>query len=157
MTRQTDIPNRDRLDGLFRGDAYMAELGMELVRWTGGAATVRWTPQDTHRNFAGTVHGGAVFSLADAAFAVASNSWGRVCVALSVEIHYLSAPPAGVELEAVARERFRGRRAGSYLIEVRPSGGASEDIIASFHAMVHRTDRWHLGEDAWSDDWRAAH
>ena len=160
----TDLPNRDRLDETFRGDTYMTELGMQLVRWTGGTATVRWTPRDVHRNFSGAVHGGAIFSLADAAFAIASNSWGRVCVALAVEIHYLSAPPVGVELEAVARERSRGRRAASYLIELRPAGDdievrptGSEDLVASFHAMVHRTDRWHLGEDAWSVEWRAAH
>lgn len=151
----TEIPNRARLDALFRDDPYMGELGLRLVSWGGGTATVRWAPGEEHRNFAGTVHGGALFSLADAAFAVASNSWGRICVALTVEIHYLAAPEVGVELEAVARERSRGRRAASYLIEVRPTGG--DGLVASFHAMVHRTGRWHLGEDAWPDDWRADH
>lgn len=151
----TAVPNGDRLDRLFRADPYMTDLGMDLVSWAGGTATVRWTPGDHHRNFAGTVHGGALFSLADAAFAVASNSWGRICVALTVEIHYLDAPDVGVELEAVARERSRGRRSASHLIEVRPTG--ADELVASFHAMVHRTGRWHLGEDAWPDDWRAAH
>lgn len=151
----TDHPNRERLDALLRADPYMGELGMELVSWDGGTATVQWTPGDEHVNFAGTVHGGALFSLADAAFAVSSNSWGRVCVALTVEIQYLAAPRVGVELEAVSRERARGARTAAYLVEIRPADGT--ELVASFHAMVYRTSAWHLGEDAWPEDWRASH
>jgi acyl-CoA thioesterase len=146
-------PNRERLDALFRSDAYMRALGMRLEDWGRGWARVGYTPVEEHRNFSALVHGGAVFSLGDAAFAVASNSWGRLAVALSIEVHYLAVPAVGAALRGEAIERSRTRRTASYLIEV-----AGEDgLIASLHAMVYRTGRWHLGEDAWPDDWRAAH
>jgi len=30
-------------------------------------------------------------------------------------------------------------------------------LRATFQAMAFRTGRWHLGEDAWSEEWRATH
>jgi acyl-CoA thioesterase len=150
------IPNRARMDRLFADDPYLMQLGAELVRWDGGRALVRWVPRTAHNNFAGYVHGGALFSLADLAFSFASNSWGRVCVALTVEIHYLAAPPVGEPLLAEGRERSRGRRSASYLIEVRPED-APDRLVASFHAMVHRTSQWHFGAEAWPAEWREQH
>lgn len=146
-------PNADRLDELFRSDAYMGALGLVVEDWRGGWARVGWLPGAGHRNFSGLVHGGAIFSLGDAAFALASNSWGRVAVALTIEAHYLAAPQPGSVLRAEATERSRTRRTASYLIEV----SAPERLVASLHAMVFRTERWHFGEDAWPHDWRAAH
>lgn len=147
------LPNRAALDALFRRDPLLAHLGGVLDGWGGGWARVRWTPTAAHTNFAGLVHGGAIFAVADTAFAVASNSWGRVAVALTVEVQYLRAPVVGGELVASARERHRTRRTGAYLIEVHDREG----LVASLHAMVFRTDRWHLGAEAWPDAWRRTH
>jgi acyl-CoA thioesterase len=151
-----EIPARDRLDAHFRADPYLAELGAELVSWSGGHAVVRWVPGERHENFAGFVHGGALFSLADLAFSYASNSWGRIAVASTVEIQFLAAPTVGAALVAEGRERVRRGRSGSYLIEVRAEDDP-DNLVASFHAMVHRTRRWHFGEDAWPADWRDRH
>ena len=146
--------NRDRLEAVFESDAYVNELGAKLVEWDGGRATFRLAPEPRHCNFVGSVHGGALFSLADAALGVASNSWGRMCVALTIEAQFLSAPTDHV-LVATAVERSRTRRTAAYAIDV-----TSEDdgvLRATFQAMAFRTGRWHLGEDAWPDDWRATH
>lgn len=144
-----------RLDSLFRSDPYAGLLGAELLVWGQGEARLRWMPHPGHHNFIGVVHGGALFSLADAALAVASNSWGRACLALSVDAQFLAAPPAGQPLATVARERSRSRRTASYTIEVTgPDGGG---LVAAFQGLVYRTDRWHLGAEAWPEDWRTAH
>jgi len=148
-----DVPNRDALDALWRGDAYAGLLGAELEDWGGGWARVGLTVTDQHRNFAGLLHGGVGFGLGDVAFAVASNSWGRLSVALSVDVQFLATAVPGARLVAEGRERHRTARTGAYLIEVTDDGA----LVASLHAMVHRTARWHLGEDAWTDDWRATH
>jgi acyl-CoA thioesterase len=100
------------------------------------------------------VHGGALFSLADAALGVASNSWGRVCVALTIETQFLSAPGDQV-LIATAVERARTRRTAAYAIDVTSEEDGT--LRASFQAMAFRTGRWHLGEDAWPEEWRATH
>lgn len=149
----TEHPNRDALDALFRRDALLRALGGTLEDWGGGWARVRWTPGDEHRNFAGSVHGGALFALGDAALAVASNSWGRHAVALTVEVQYLASVDPDTELVAEARERSRTRRTAAYLIELH----AGAELVASLQAMGHRTSGWHLGEAAWPDDWRASH
>jgi acyl-CoA thioesterase len=146
--------NRDALEAVFHSDAYVSELGAKLVDWDGGLAVFRLAPEPRHRNFLGSVHGGALFSLADAALGVASNSWGRVCVALTIETQFLSAPVDHV-LIATAVERARTRRTAAYAIDV-----TSEDdgaVRASFQAMAFRTGRWHLGEGAWPEEWRATH
>jgi acyl-CoA thioesterase len=147
--------NRSRLEAVFQSDAYLSELGAKLVEWDGGRSVFRLAPEPHHLNFVGTVHGGALFSLADAALAVASNSWGRICLALTVETQFLSAPLAGDVLVATALERSRTRRTASYAIDVISEEDGT--LRAGFQAMTFRTNRWHLGEDAWPEEWRDAH
>jgi acyl-CoA thioesterase len=154
----TDSPldrNRSRLEAVFLGDAYAKELGAELLEWDGGRAVYRLAVEAGHLNFLNGVHGAAFFSLADCALGVASNSWGRVSVALTIEAHYLSAGVAGETLRAAAVERARTRRTSSFSIDV--TSETEGTLRASFQAMCFRTGRWHLGEDAWPDDWRASH
>lgn len=140
---------------LFALDTHAAALGVEVVEWEPGRAVVRMVPGAGHANMLGGVHGGAMFSLGDTAFGIAANSWGRVCVALTMEIHYLVAPGGGVPLVATAVERARTRRTTSASIDItaEPTG----QLVATMQAMGYRTHRWHLGEEAWPDDWRAAH
>lgn len=153
--------NRGAMDELFRADGYAGHLGATLEDWGGGWARVSTTVTEQHLNFAGWLHGGVTFSLGDMAFAVASNSWGRLCVALSVDVQFLASAPPGTTLLATARERHRTPRTGAYLIEVHARSVTAEPtqdpLIGSLHALVHRTNRWHLGEDRWSPTWREAH
>jgi acyl-CoA thioesterase len=145
-------PNRDKLQTLFEADIFAAGLGFELAEWEGGRSVMRWTPTPAHHNMLSGVHGGAIFSLGDSAFGIACNSWGRVCLALSIEVHYLIAPAGGEPVVAVATERARTRRTCSAQVDI-----AAEDsgvLVASFQAMGYRTHRWHFGEDVWPSDWR---
>lgn len=146
-------PNYDRLDELFRGDRYAAGLGAELLDWGGGWSRVRYVPIEDHHNFGGIVHGGAVFSVGDVAFSIASNSWGRRAVALAIDTHFLAAPTLGRSIEAEARERSRTRRTASYQIELTDG----QHPVASLHAMVYRLPAWFFAEDDWPEDWRATH
>lgn len=130
-----DLPNRSRLEALFRQDSLARLLGVELMAWAGGRARLRWVAGPDHCNLVGGIHGGALFSLADAALAVASNSWGRVCVALSVEAQFLAPAPRGEPLVADARERSCSRRTASYLIEI-VAEADPDRLLASFQAMV---------------------
>jgi len=136
---------------LFRGDRFAASIGATLEDWGPGWSRVRWTPGPEHTNFAGSVHGGALFTFGDVAFAVACNSWGPQAVALSVDAHFLAAVEPGTELVATGTERSRTRRTGSYHLDVH----AGDRQVASLHAMAYRSSVWHLGEDAWPDAWRS--
>lgn len=143
---------RARLDQLFRTDALASGLGVDLVDWAPGRAEVRWTPSDEHANFLGSVHGGAIFSCADVAFAVANNSRGQISVALSVDVQFLAAAQPGLPLRATAVEQSRSRRIASYQLRVEEAGGGA--LVASFAALGYRTDRWHFGAEAWPTSWR---
>lgn len=170
--------NRRALEPVLLADPFAESLGAEVTGWGGGWARAQLRVGAQHTNLAGIVHGGVTFALGDVVFGVSSNSWGRLAVALTVEVQYLNAVAAGALLIAESRERHRTKRTAAYLLEVRspssdiearsPSsdvevrssteaGGTEQRLVASLHALVHRTDRWHLGEQAWSDDWRASH
>jgi acyl-CoA thioesterase len=144
--------NRARLEAIFDNDTFVRGMGVELVEWGGGYATFRLQPEARHGNFVGTGHGGAIFSLADAAIGVASNSWGRISMLLSAQSQFLTAAPLGEVLVARATERSRTRRTVALAVDVTSEAGGV--LRASLQAICFRTDRWHLGEDAWPEEWR---
>jgi len=111
--------------------AFARLLGMEIVEtWPGGARVVMDTTGK--ENFLGVAHGGAIFSLADQAFAAAANRDGTLQVAVSVHIHYLS--PAKGKLEAVARLIAETDRTSHILVEVK----SGERVVATFEGVAYK-------------------
>jgi len=88
-------------------------------------------------NMFGVTHGGAVFSLIDEAFQLASNTHGIWAVALNVSITYLAPPEGGTVLEARAIEMHKTKRTSLYLCEVREAGDGK--FIATAQALAYRT------------------
>jgi acyl-CoA thioesterase len=115
-------------------DRLAATLGIELVDVGPGQATTRLTIDERHRNSAGIVHGGTVFSLADVAFAAASNSGGTLALALDVSITFLRAVSTGT-LAAHAEEESCQGRIGCYSIRVEDGDGG---LVALFRGTVYR-------------------
>ncbi len=115
-------------------DLLARHLGMELLAVATGQATVRMPLQPFHRNGLGGVHGGAIFSLADFAFAAASNSHGPLALAINVNITFVKAPASAV-LTAEAREISLNRKLGSYTVEVKDEGG---ELVAVFQGLAYR-------------------
>lgn len=153
--------NRSALERVLLDDPFAAHLGATVTGWGGGWARAELTIAEHHTNLARMAHGGVTFGLGDVVFALSSNAWGRLAVALAVDVQFLRAVEVGQRLVATSRERHRTRRTAVYLIEARTdphdTDAPNGELVASLHAMVHRTDRWHLGEDAWSENWRATH
>ncbi len=125
----------ERLLAKFRQDPFARYLGVALEEVRPGYARTALTITPDHLNFHGIPHGGAIFSLADAAFAAASNSHGQAAVALSMTIQFLGAAPCGARLVAEAQELRKGRRAGFYEITVKAESGEPMAIV---QAVVHR-------------------
>ena len=118
----------------FDRDKLAKHLDIELVEVSPGQATTRMTIRDKHLNGVNITHGGAIFSLADFAFAVASNSHGTLAVAINANISFLKATTSGV-LTAKAREVARSKRLATYQIEITDEQG---ETIASFQGTVYR-------------------
>jgi acyl-CoA thioesterase len=118
----------------FKNDRYAARSGIELLEVSQGRARARMHIEEHHFNGIGVVHGGAVFTLAELAFAAAANSHGIVAVAINASIWYVKAAIEGT-LVAEAREVSLNPRLATYSIEVRDDAG---EIVAAFEGMVYR-------------------
>ena len=118
----------------FRQDALAKHLGIDLADVSPGSAVAKMAVRDIHRNSHGTVHGGAIFTLADFAFAAASNSHGTVAVALNAGINFTRPASAGV-LTATASEVSCGRTVATYSVTVTDDAGKT---VALFQGMVFR-------------------
>jgi acyl-CoA thioesterase len=145
---------RTELDQVFRTGGVGDLLGLELLDWGPGTARFRLDPSPAIANIAGSVHGGALYTLADSAFEVACNSYGRICVALDVTVHHASAAPLDEPVTAEAVEVSRTARVASYRVTATGAGGA---VRAWYLATAYRTSRWHLGADRWPQAWRDSH
>lgn len=110
-------------------------MGIRLLELKPGYARAEMTVGDHQLNFHGVTHGGAVFSLADAVFAAASNSRGQVALALNVNISFLKATTRGVRLEATAAEENLTPRTALYRITVKDDEGA---LVAVAQGIVYR-------------------
>ncbi|NLX06166.1 MAG: hotdog fold thioesterase [Phycisphaerae bacterium] len=124
----------EKVKEYFKKDHFAASNGMELVEVSPGKATARMTVGENHLNAVGTIQGGAIFTLADLAFAAACNSHGTVAVAINVSISFVKAVNAGV-LTAEARELSCNPRLGTYTAEVRDEKG---DLVAVFQGLAYR-------------------
>ncbi len=122
---------------IFQKDAFARLCGVELLDAGEGKARGRLVIRPEHLNAVGILHGAAVFTLADAVFAAASNSRDHVAVAININISYLKAVQEGV-IYAQAEERNPEGRIGSYLITVSDEQGQT---IAVFEGLVYRKIR----------------
>jgi acyl-CoA thioesterase len=101
----------------FSKDAYAHEAGIELMEVGEGRAAVKMQITDRHRNSHGTVHGGAIFTLADTAFALASNSHGVPAAAINAHISYVKSATSGT-LFARAEEFSINPKIATYTVRV---------------------------------------
>jgi len=124
----------DDLKRFVQKDHFANHIGVEMLEYGGGRARARMEIAKHHLNSAGTVHGGAIFSLADAVFSVASNSHGTLALAINVSISFFRAVTQGT-LTAEGREVSLNPRLATYLIEVKDQDGSD---IALFQGTVYR-------------------
>ncbi len=92
----------EEAQAFFTQDRFATENGMTLDEIGEDYAVCSVVLTARHRNAYGGVMGGVIFTLADYAFAAASNNIHRVTVAMQVSINYLSAPK-GEKLIATAK------------------------------------------------------
>lgn len=92
----------------FSKDRFATENGIVLDELDDEHAVTSLRLEARHRNAFGGVMGGAIFTLADFAFAALTNGRGKVTVAQQVSINYLS-PCKGEKIVATARYKKDGR------------------------------------------------
>jgi acyl-CoA thioesterase len=116
------------------GDDRLADrFGMRVESSAPGQATVSMEVGPEHLNGLGSGHGGAIFSLADVACAIAANTRGRA-VAASANISFLKPAKPGL-LRAVATEVSLSNKLGTYQALLSDAEGRA---IALFTATCYR-------------------
>ena len=130
-----DVHVSDEVRDRIAADPYCATLGIDLLALEPGRAVTELTVTDDLVNFHDTPHGGAIYSLADAAFAAASNSHGETALALETNISYLEAVDVGETLTATAEETHLADSTAEY--EVVVTDGDNERV-ATFRGRVYR-------------------
>ena len=82
---------------MFKKDIYATEVsGIEIEEVAEGYARVSLVLDRRHRNAVGNVMGGVMYTIADFAFAVATNLSGNMTVTVSADIQYLSATKGSI-------------------------------------------------------------
>lgn len=126
--------DRERVTWLLDADTYATGLGIELVDVTSDLIVVALDVTDAHTNFLGVGHGGMVFSLADCAFSLASNSAGADAVAIDTHLVLTAPSRPGDRLMAQARESSRGRTLGTYRVDITRADGR---VVGLFTGTVY--------------------
>lgn len=123
-----------RLQRLSADDNFVQWMGVELAEARAGHVQIQMTIRDDHLNFMGWAHGGVLFSFADTAFGLASNSHEHESVGIDAHIAFLSGVRVGDVLRASATEVSRTKRKGVYRVDV--ARNPDDTLIATFTGTV---------------------
>jgi acyl-CoA thioesterase len=115
-------------------DAYAAFLGIRMDDLREGFASCSLTITKEMFNFLGAVHGGLIFSLADVAFAAASNFNHPPSYALDVSGSFLKTAKVGDTITARAELIHTTKRTGLYRMQV----FKDKELLATFNGTVFR-------------------
>lgn len=116
-------------------DKFARLLDIKLESVKPGYARASLTVRPDMLNAVKVTQGGVTFSLADFAFAVASNSHGTTSLALSTQLSFPGSSREGDRLIAEAREENSTRRTGLYTVEVKTGEG---QLVGLFSGTVFR-------------------
>ena len=128
------MENIETVKHCLKNDRYAELSNAEILSVSPGTARAKMTLRAHHLNGLKTVHGGAIFTLADFAFAAACNSHGTMAVALNASITFMKAATTGT-LWAEARELTRNFKVATYTVEVKDDAG---DLVALFQGLAYR-------------------
>ena len=128
----TAFPTLDETRSYFYGDHFATlQCGAAIDEVAPGRAVCSCTLERHHRNAMGNVMGGAIFTLADFACAVASNEAGRQpSVTVSSSIEFIGGAK-GSRLIAVCEADRSGRRLGFYTTRVTDEDGTLVAIVTA--------------------------
>lgn len=134
MPTPTDIVKT----GMYDNDAFSKWLGIQLVDIQKGYAKVKMTIRSEMTNGFKIAHGGISYSLADSAFAFASNSWGEQAVSIETSISHTRLVEVGDVLTAETHLENRSKRLAIYTVKVT---NQDEKVVALFKGTVFHTGK----------------
>ncbi|MFK5925327.1 MAG: PaaI family thioesterase [Desulfuromusa sp.] len=125
------------LDFFSENDHFARHCGIELLEVKPSWAKARMEIQPFHINGAKTVHGGAIFTLADFTFAAAANSRNRLSMAIDTSISFFQPSHSGT-LFAEAEELSANNRLGYYQVKITND---KQQLVAQFQGTAYRKQK----------------
>lgn len=125
------------IDAMMSKDLFSQWLGIERLEEREGYCRLRMTLRPEMCNGFEIAHGGITYSLADSAFAFASNSMGRHAVSIETSISHIKPLLAGDSIIATAEQVSGGNRLSIFDVRVTKEGG---ELVALFKGTVFRKD-----------------
>ncbi len=122
------------INEFFEHDNFAKLIGAELIEIGEGYAKARMLVDDRHLNGYGACQGGAIFTLADLAFAAAVNSHGQLTVSTNANIAFIKAGTPGY-IFAEARELVNHHKLPFAEVRVTDETG---DLLAIFTSSGYR-------------------
>jgi len=132
-------------EAMLRDDHTTKGMGMSIDAVGPGRATLSMVVRKDHLNGHGSCHGGAIFTLADSAFAFACNSHNTITVAQHCSVTFLAPGREGDRLTATAHEVTLAGRSGVYDVSVTRQDGVT---IAEFRGLSRTVSGTHFEEPA---------
>jgi len=126
-----------------KNDPYAQSLGIQLTKFEAGFAEAMLEVQSHMVNAYGTVHGAVIYALADHAFSVACNAFGKTSLGLSTTIQFIESAKPGDKIVARATEVKRNYRTGFYRIDIYHE----QNLIATMEAVSYRKDHYFIELD----------
>ena len=123
---------------MYDNDPFSKWLGIELVEIDRGLCILKMTVRQEMLNGFDIMHGGISYSLADSAFAFASNSYGMKAVSSSVIMQYPKATKAGEVLSATAKTVSLSPKTAILDVDIRNEVG---DLVGLFRGTAYRTTK----------------
>lgn len=120
----------ERLKEILGRDVFAARTGVELLEIRPGYARARMEVTPDHLNAGGVCQGGALFTLADLAFAAVANSHGQLTLSLAANITFLRPVYKGF-VEAEATEVFLHARVPFIEVRLTDSEGRLVAVMTS--------------------------
>jgi len=119
---------------LRRNDSFRELLGIKVLDSKDGYSKMSLEITREHTNFLGATHGGAIFTLADCAFAEAVNSGDKQAVAVQVSINFLKPSSEGDILTAEASKVSEGKTFALYNITI----SKEDKLVALFSGLAYK-------------------
>jgi len=130
------VNNLDEIKKMVTGDKFARFTGIVLEEMGEGKAVATVVINEDHHNGLGIVQGGLYFTLADYAFAAASNSRGKTAVAIQCSINFFRAVKEG-KLTAIAEEKSCTNRISNYDVKIY---NEKKELVASYNGTAFRKD-----------------
>lgn len=126
---------------MMANDTFSQWLGVEALEVKEGYARIKMTVREEMLNGHRVAHGGISFSLADSAFAFASNSHGQKAVSIETSINHIKPVFEGDELIATAEKESTSKSLGQYIVRVH----RGDELVALFKGVVFRKqEEWSI-------------